>query len=210
MDGVLVDSEPLWTLAEVELARELGGEWTDEVKALVVGTRLDVSVPTILRFYGAPVGPADVAQAATFLLDRMIELYRTEPVLMPGAPELLRAVRDAGIPVALVSSSYRALVDSVLAAGVGPFELTLAGDEVTHAKPHPEPYLTAADRLGVDPVHCVVVEDSPSGVAAAEAAGAAVVAVPSVPGVLFDAGPRRLVTSSLAGVALDDLRALVA
>ena len=210
MDGVLVDSEPLWTLAEVELARELGGEWTDEIKALVVGTRLDVSVPTILRFYGAPVGPADVAQAAGFLLHRMIELYRTEPVLMPGARELLTGVRDAGIPVALVSSSYRALVDSVLAAGVGPFELTLAGDEVTHAKPHPEPYLTAASRLGVDPARCVVVEDSPSGVAAAEAAGAAVVAVPSVPGVLFDAGPRRLVASSLAGVALEDLRALVA
>ena len=210
MDGVLVDSEPLWTLAEVELARELGGEWTDEIKALVVGTRLDVSVPTILRFYGAPVGPGEVAWAAEFLLSRMIELYRTEPVLMAGAQELLREVRDAGIPVALVSSSYRALVDSVLAAGVGPFELTLAGDEVTHAKPHPEPYLTAARRLGVEPARCVVVEDSPSGVAAAEAAGAAVVAVPSVPGVFFEAGPRRLVADSLAGVALDDLRALVA
>jgi beta-phosphoglucomutase-like phosphatase (HAD superfamily) len=98
----------------------------------------------------------------------------------------------------------------VLSAGVGPFELTLAGDEVTHAKPHPEPYLTAARRLGVEPAHCVVVEDSPSGVAAAEAAGAAVVAVPSVPGVLFDAGPRRLVADSLAGIGLADLRALVA
>jgi len=210
MDGVLVDSEPLWTLAEVELARKLGGQWTDEIKALVVGTRLDVSVPTILRFYGASDGPAEVAWAADLLLHRMIELYRTEPVLMTGAQELLTEVRAAGIPVALVSSSYRALVDSVLAAGVGPFELTLAGDEVTHAKPHPEPYLTAASRLGVDPARCVVVEDSPSGVAAAEAAGAAVVAVPSVPGVLFEAGPRRLVAGSLADVALADLRALVA
>jgi HAD superfamily hydrolase (TIGR01509 family) len=209
MDGVLVDSEPLWTLAEVELARELGGTWTDEIKALVVGTRLDVSVPTILRFYGAPGGPAEVAWAGAFLLDRMTELYRTEPVLMPGAQQLLTEVRDAGIPVALVSSSYRVLVDSVLAAGVGPFELTLAGDEVTHAKPHPEPYLTAASRLGVDPVRCVVVEDSPSGVAAAEAAGAAVVAVPSVPGVLFDPGPRRLVAASLTDLALADLRGLV-
>ena len=210
MDGVLVDSEPLWTLAEVELARALGGEWTDEIKALVVGTRLDVSVPTILRFYGVPVGPAQVAWAADFLLDRMTQLYKTEPVLMAGAQELLAQLRAAGIPVALVSSSYRALVDSVLAAGVGPFDLTLAGDEVTHAKPHPEPYLTAASRLGVDPARCVVVEDSPSGVASAEAAGAAVVAVPSVPGVLFDPGPRRLVADSLAGVTLVDLQALVA
>ena len=210
MDGVLVDSEPLWTVAEVELARELGGEWTDEVKALVVGTRLDVSVPTILRFYGAADGPAEVERAAGFLLDRMVELYATEPVLMPGAAELLAEVRAAGVPVALVSSSYRALVDSVLAGGVGPFELTLAGDEVGQAKPSPEPYLTAAERLGVDPARCVVVEDSPSGVAAGEAAGAAVVAVPSVPGVLFDPAPRRLVASSLTDVRLSDLRALIA
>jgi HAD superfamily hydrolase (TIGR01509 family) len=209
MDGVLVDSEPLWTLAEVELARELGGEWTDEVKALVVGTRLDVSVPTILRFYGAPHGPDEVARTASFLLDRMVELYAGDLVLMPGAGALLAEVRAADIPVALVSSSYRALVDSVLAAGVGPFELTLAGDEVTNAKPHPEPYLTAAERLGVDPAGCVVVEDSPSGVAAGEAAGAAVVAVPSVPGVLFDPAPRRLVARSLTEVTLADLRALV-
>ena len=209
MDGVLVDSEPLWTLAEVELARELGGEWTDEVKALVVGTRLDVSVPTILRFYGAPDGRDEVARAASFLLDRMVELYAGDLVLMPGAGALLAEVRAADIPVALVSSSYRALVDSVLAAGVGPFELTLAGDEVTNAKPHPEPYLTAAERLGVDPAGCVVVEDSPSGVAAGEAAGAAVVAVPSVPGVLFDPAPRRLAARSLTEVTLADLRALV-
>ena len=207
MDGVLVDSEPLWTIAEVELARELGGEWTDEVKALVVGTRLDVSVPTILRFYGAPDGPGDVARAAAFLLDRMVELYAGEPVLMPGAGELLAEVRGAGIPVALVSSSYRALVDSVLAAGVGPFDLTLAGDEVTHAKPHPEPYLTAAERLGVDPAGCVVVEDSPSGVAAGLAAGCAVLGVPSL--APLAAAPGLVLRDTLEGLAVADLERLL-
>ena len=105
------------------------------------------------------------------------------------------AVDAAGIPQALVSSSYRPLVDSVLAHGFGPFALTLAGDEVVHGKPHPEPYLTAATRLGVDPHHCVVLEDSGAGVLSAEGAGCAAVAVPSVEGVSFVPGPRLLVRS---------------
>lgn len=209
MDGVLVDSEPLWTIAEVELAAELGGDWDDEVKALVVGTRLDVAVPAILRYFGQDTGPERVARTAGMLLGRMVELYGRTPHLMPGAGELLAALRAQGVPVALVSSSYRVLVDAVLAQGVGPFETTLAGDEVRDAKPAPEPYLTAAARLGVDPSRCVVVEDSPSGVASGTAAGCAVVAVPSVPGVVFDAAPRRLVARSLAEVTVSDLRTLV-
>jgi HAD superfamily hydrolase (TIGR01509 family) len=209
MDGLLVDSEPLWTIAEIELAAELGGTWDDEVKAAVVGTRLDVAVPTILRWFGAPAGPAEVAQTSAWLLDRMVTLFKGTSALMPGAGELLAALAADGVRLALVSSSYRVLVDAVLAQGVGPFELSLAGDEVVHGKPHPEPYLTAAARLGVDPSRCVVLEDSPSGVAAGEAAGCAVVAVPSLPGVTFTPSPRRLVVPSLAGVRPDDLRALL-
>ena len=139
----------------------------------------------------------------------MVELYASTQILMPGAGELLASLRAAGVPVALVSSSFRGLVDAVLDQGVGPFELTLAGDEVCDAKPHPEPYLTAARRLGVPAARCVVIEDSPSGVAAAEAAGCAVLAVPSVPGVVFDPAPRRRVVRSLTGVTVADLRALV-
>jgi len=209
MDGVLVDSEPLWTVAEVELSKQYGREWTDDVKALVVGTRLDVAVPAILRHFGQDTGPEEVSRASTLLLARMVELYASTQILMPGAGELLASLRAAGVPVALVSSSFRVLVDAVLAQGVGPFELTLAGDEVTDAKPHPEPYLTAARRLGVPAARCVVIEDSPSGVAAAEAAGCAVLAVPSVPGVVFDPAPRRRVVRSLTGVTVADLRALV-
>ena len=209
MDGLLVDSEPLWTVAEIELAAVLGGTWTDELKALVVGTRLDVAVPVILRFFGVPDTPGQVAETSAWLLDRMVTLFGTRLELMAGASTLLSAVRDAGVPMALVSSSYRVLVDAVLAQGVGPFALTLAGDEVVHGKPHPEPYLSAAQRLGVDPARCVVLEDSPSGVTAGEAAGCAVVAVPSVHGVHFPPQPRRLVVPSLIGVTPADLRALV-
>jgi HAD superfamily hydrolase (TIGR01509 family) len=209
MDGVLVDSEPLWTVAEIELAALLGGTWSDEIKALVVGTRLDVAVPAILRFFGAKDTPAQVAETSAWLLDRMVELFAGQLATMPGAAELLAAVHSSGVPMALVSSSFRVLVDAVLVQGIGPFALTLAGDEVGRAKPDPEPYLTAAQRLGVDPSRCVVIEDSPSGVAAGEAASCAVVAVPSVAGVGFAAAPRRLVVPSLVGVSLGDLRALV-
>lgn len=209
MDGLLVDSEPLWTVAEIELATQLGGTWDDGIKASVIGTRLDVAVPTILRYFGAPDGPAQVAETSAWLLDRMVQLFASSSALLPGAGNLLAELAAAGVPTALVSSSYRILVDAVLAQGHGPFALTVAGDEVTHGKPHPEPYLLAAERLGVDPARCVVLEDSPSGVAAGEAAGCAVVAVPSLPEVHFAAAPRRLVVPSLAQVGVDDLRALV-
>lgn len=209
MDGLLVDSEPLWTVAEVELAATLGGSWDDGIKAAVVGTRLDVAVPAILRHFGVPAGPGEVAEASAWLLDRMVQLFGSTSALMPGAGPLLASLAAADVPMALVSSSYRVLVDAVLAQGVGPFACTVAGDEVVHGKPHPEPYLSAAARLGVDPIRCVVLEDSPAGVAAGEAAGCAVVAVPGVHGVRFDAAPRRLVVPSLTRVSPGDLHALV-
>jgi len=208
MDGLLVDSEPVWTVAEGELAVRLGGSFTPELKAAIVGTRLEVAVPTFLAWYDAPHGPAEVAATSAWLLRRMAELFADELIVLPGVVELLAALRDAGVPVALVSSSYRVLVDAVLRQGIGPFEVSVAGDEVVHGKPHPEPYLTACTRLRVDPREAVVLEDSPAGVASGEAAGCAVVAVPSVAGVHFDPGPRRLVRLSLAGLTLADLHAL--
>lgn len=210
MDGLMLDSEPLWTVAESELAVSLGGTWTAEVKALVVGTRLDVAVPAILGHFGVDPNPEQVAQTSARLLHRMVELFGSALPLLPGVAPLLKQIEADGVPMALVSSSYRVLVDAALATGLGPFAVTVAGDEVVHGKPDPEPYLTAALRLGVDPARCVVLEDSPSGIASGEAAGCAVVAVPNVAGVVIEAGTNRLVTPSLIGVGLDDLRGLVA
>jgi HAD superfamily hydrolase (TIGR01509 family) len=209
MDGLLVDSEPLWTVAEVALAEELGGTWSDQLKAAIAGTRLDVAVPAILEHYGCETDPTTVGWASQWLLDRMVTAYQENPPLLPGVPELLRAIDDAGIPQALVSSSFRVLVDAVLTHGYGPFALSLCGDEVGHGKPHPEPYLTAAARLGVDPAACVVLEDSAAGVLSGEAAGCAVVAVPSVPGVSVLETARTSVRRSLAEVDLELLRGLV-
>lgn len=208
MDGLLVDSEPLWTVAQHELAARFGGVFTPAMKAAIVGTRLDVSAPLLLELLGRPVTDGAVAETGEWLLARMVQLFARPLPLQPGAAALLAAVDEAGIPQALVSSSYRVLVDAVLAHGVGPFATTLAGDEVVRAKPDPEPYLTAAARLEVDPARCAVLEDSPAGIAAGEAAGCAVVAVPSLAAVVVAPGARRLVVDRLTDVLLADLQAL--
>jgi HAD superfamily hydrolase (TIGR01509 family) len=199
MDGLLIDSEPLWTVAEVELAKSLGGEWGDDIKTAVIGTRLDVAVPRILKWYGVDAGPDHVATAMQFLLDRMVELFHDALPVMPGALEAVDGVRALGVPTALVSSSYRVLVEAALdTLGRDRFDATLAGDEVTHGKPSPEPYLTVCETLGVAPHRCVIVEDAMSGIESGEAAGATVVAVPWIAPI--EALTTRPVLASLDGM----------
>src|SRR4029079_19504385 len=116
----------------------------------------------------------------------MEALLRSEPVhWRPGAKDLLLALEDAAVACALVSASWRNLVDAVSDAvlhevGHGAFVTSVAGDEVERTKPFPDPYLLAADRIGVAPAHCVVLEDSHTGTRAGVASGALVVAVPSL------------------------------
>jgi HAD superfamily hydrolase (TIGR01509 family) len=199
MDGLLVDSEPLWTVAEIELARSLGGEWGDDIKTAIIGTRLDVAIPEILEWYDVPRGPDEIAAAMEFLLTRMVELFHDRLPLMPGALDLLDGVRALGVPTALVSSSYRVLVEAALdSLGRHRFDVTLAGDEVRNGKPSPEPYLTACSLLGIDVTRAVILEDAMSGVRSGEAAGATVVAVPWVAPI--EATPRRPVRSSLTDI----------
>ena len=209
MDGLLLDSEPSWTVAQVELAAQLGGQWTDELKARVVGTRLEVSVPVVLAGLGHEPAPELVSRTVSSLLARMVELFEAGVTPLPGAVELARRLQAAGVPVALVSSSYRVLVDAALAQLDLRFDVTLAGDEVGLAKPHPEPYLRACAALGVAPERAVVLEDSPTGITSGEAAGCAVLAVPSVAGVVVAPAPRRRVVGSLLEVDVTDLERLV-
>jgi len=210
MDGLLVDTEPIWTVAEEELAQRLGGSWDLDLKARIVGTRLEVAVPTILEWYGLAPTVQAVSDASNWLLVRMVELFEGEVRVLPGVTRLLDELAREQVPVALVSSSYRPLVDAVLRRGLATFGVTVAGDEVRQGKPHPEPYLTACRLLGADPRHCVVIEDSHAGIASGEAAGCSVVAVPSVPGVVVEPAARRLVTQSLETVDVTMLRELVA
>ena len=201
MDGLLVDSEPVWSVAEAELAAHHGGRWDDELKTMIIGTSITDAVPVMLRYFGLNPSQADVDEAVDWLLDRMVTLFATDLPLRPGALELVDALRTAGVPTALVSSSYRVLVDAALRV-IGPerFDFTLAGDEVSRTKPHPEPYLAAAAALGVSPLDCVVFEDSPSGIASGEAAGCLAIGVTGHAPLV--ATPDRPVFASLADVDL--------
>jgi HAD superfamily hydrolase (TIGR01509 family) len=205
MDGLLVDSERLWYETEAEVMAGLGARWGPEHQESLVGGSIDRTVAYMLALTGPVETPGEVSRR---LLDGMAERLRANVPMMPGAKELLDEVREAGVPSALVSSTHRNLMEYAL-DGIGRDRLTttVAGDEVAHTKPHPEPYLTAARLLDADPRQCVALEDSPNGTASATAAGCHVVAVPSV--VPIADAPGRTVVTSLLDVDLARLRSLV-
>jgi HAD superfamily hydrolase (TIGR01509 family) len=206
MDGTLVDSEPIWARVQIELLTSLGGTWTIDDCIALVGSALPDAVRTWLA--ALPEGVISAEELADRMYSEVIAAVKEEVVFRPGALELLQALRAEHVPCALVSASYQVMIDAVL-SHLGPdvFDVVVAGDEVTNGKPHPEPYLTAARHLGVDPADCVVLEDSPGGVAAGTASGAFVVATPQW--VTIAPAPRRLVVESLSGLTPDSLRALL-
>ncbi|WP_091462491.1 HAD family hydrolase [Micromonospora inyonensis] len=206
MDGTLVDSEKLWNVALYELAVEYGGTLSEAARLAIVGTSMDVSMEILHADLAQPW--RDPRASAAWIDNRIVELFRTGLRWRPGASDLLRAVRDAGLPTALVTSSGRRLVEIALdTLGRDSFDVVVCGDEVEATKPHPEPYLTAARLLGVPIDRCVAIEDSPAGVASALAAGAVVLAVPvEVPVEVVDGVHLR---ESLDGVDLAVLAALL-
>ncbi|MEU6402730.1 HAD family phosphatase [Streptomyces sp. NPDC046985] len=206
MDGTLVDTEGFWWDVEVEVFAALGHTLEESWKHVVVGGPMTRSAGFLIEATGAAVTLAEI----TLLLNQGFEsrIDRTLP-LMPGAARLLSELSAHEIPTALVSASHRRIIDRVLAS-LGPqhFTFSVAGDEVARTKPHPDPYLLAASRLGADPARCAVIEDTATGVAAAEAAGCRVVAVPSVAPIA--PAPGRTVVASLEEVDLPFLNGLVA
>jgi HAD superfamily hydrolase (TIGR01509 family) len=183
MDGLLVETEDLWYDAELEVIGHLGGDWGRHHQETLVGGPLEKAVDLLVAQSG---GDHDHDEVMALLLVTMERQLRTRPVhWRPGAQQLLGALEDAGVPCALVSASWRSLVDAVHDAvlhevGHDLFATTVAGDEVERTKPFPDPYLLAAARIGVRPEHCVVLEDSHTGSRAGLASGAYVVAVPSL------------------------------
>ncbi|MET8367598.1 HAD family phosphatase [Micromonospora sp. NPDC049580] len=207
MDGTLVDSEKLWDVALQELAREYGGDLSADARRSIIGTAMAESMRILHDDLGQPERDPEIS--AAWINARILELFRGGLPWRPGAFELLHAVRAAGIPTALVTSSPRALVEIALdTLGRDTFDVVVAGDEVVAAKPHPEPYLTAARLLGVPIERCVAIEDSPTGVASALASGAAVLAVPAEVPLPARTGVHQV--ESLTGVDLEVLAALLA
>jgi HAD superfamily hydrolase (TIGR01509 family) len=204
MDGTLVDSEKLWGLALDDLATHYGGVLSAEARQAMVGTNMADS----MRLFHDDLGlDGDLAESQLELEERVKKLLRLGVPWQVGAQELLHEIHAAGVPTALVTATHRHVVEVMLPTlGAEHFDVVVCGDEVAHAKPHPEPYLQAARLLGVDPRRCVAIEDSPTGAAAAEAAGCVVLAVPSE--VPVPAGVRRTIRPTLSGVDLAYLRAL--
>ena len=174
MDGTLVDTEPFWFAAEGDLVRAHGGTWSQEQAETLVGSAL-TTTGRVLREAGVTMTETDVVER---LLDAVAAAVRHEVPWCPGARELLQQLREAGVPCALVTSSYARLAEPVVAAlPAGTFDAVVTGDQVARGKPHPEPYLAAADSLGVRVEDCVAIEDSDTGARSAEAAGARVLVV---------------------------------
>jgi HAD superfamily hydrolase (TIGR01509 family) len=205
MDGTLLDSEKIWDVALDDLASWLGGELSTTARHRMVGSSLARSVAILHSDLGIE---ADPESSGAFLTERTAELFRTNLVWKPGARELLDAVYEARMPAALVTSTHRRLTEIALdTMGRQYFAGVVCGDEVRRPKPNPDPYLRAAELLSVEPGRSVAIEDSPLGIAAAEAAGCVVLAVPSE--VPVDPAPTRTIRPSLEGLSVGDLDALV-
>lgn len=205
LDGLLLDSEPLWYEVESAAVERLGGTWSPEHQAACVGGTMDKSCAYILNLTGAEVDPEELADE---LWAGMVERITATLPLHDGAVELLDEIAQRGVPIGLVTSSYRRMVDPVLAGlGADRFAVTITGEDVRHGKPDPEPYALACRRLAVRPERTVVLEDAPNGVISAEAAGCRVVAVPSVAPI--ESTPTRPVVESLADVDPEWLLRLV-
>ena len=201
MDGTLVDTEPYWMECEFELVEANGGTWNLDHAHAIVGSDLMESARYIREHGGVDLAPEEIVNE---LMDGVIARVRRKGPWRPGARELLAELRLDDIPCALVTMSWRRLVDAVVGQlPRGSFAATIVGDEVHRGKPHPEPYLAAARALSVSPRNCVALEDSPTGVRSATAAGCHVIAIPHIVDVPHGRGHRQV--KSLTDLSVDNL-----
>jgi HAD superfamily hydrolase (TIGR01509 family) len=205
MDGTLVDSEKLWDISLAALYEELGGRLSHEVRASLVGGSAEDTIRTIYDDLGMELDPQAMAESDRWLHAYTGELFDAGLPWCDGAQELLEALAAEGTPMALVTNTQRALTDRALnSIGRQYFSVTVCGDEVPQGKPAPDAYLRAATLLDVPADHCLAIEDSVTGTAAAESAGCPVLVVPN--DIAVPTGPRRRHVNSLADVDVAELR----
>jgi HAD superfamily hydrolase (TIGR01509 family) len=204
MDGLSVDSEPLWFEAERRVAQSLGATWDDTDHHFCVGG----PVEKMARYLAAKAGQEETwSHVADDVINHVVDLIDESLVMKPGILSLLNECQSKSLRIGLVSGSPRIIVDRIVAQiGRSRYDVVVSSDDVTHSKPAPEPYLAAARSLGVDITECVVLEDSATGVSSAEAAGAFVIMVPEVGE--FESNSRRLVLETLEGMSLEKIRGL--
>lgn len=177
LDGVLVDSEGVWDAARSSVVEEAGGRWREGATRAMMG----MSAPEWSRYLHEELGvPLEPAEISARVVVRVLERYRRDLPLLPGAVAAVRRLA-ARWPLGLASSANREVIDAVLRAAsiTDCFAATVSGDEVARGKPAPDVYLAAAKELGVRAADAAGVEDSTNGLRAAAAAGMFVVAVPN-------------------------------
>jgi HAD superfamily hydrolase (TIGR01509 family) len=192
-DGLLLDTEPAWTVAEATIFAENGFYFGAEQKRLVIGQSISAGCAAMAEYFGRPGTGADLVERFLLLVEAQL-LLGVSP--LPGVVELLDAMGDR-VPIAVASNSPRRFLDVSL-AGSGlarRFIVTVCAEDVEHPKPHPDIYLEAFARLGADPARGIAPEDSATGIASARASGAFVLTVPSLPCADLDGD---YITSSLA------------
>lgn len=178
LDGLLIDSEPLWREAEIEVFAELGVTLSEEDCRRTQGLRIDRVVAHWQRH--RPWQGPRIGTVSARIVERMLWLIENRGQPMPGVDHALSLLETAGLRLALASSSEDRLIHAALARLqlAERFEVVYSAEHEPHGKPHPAVYLTTAERLAVDPQACVALEDSVAGVIAAKAAGMACIAVP--------------------------------
>lgn len=204
MDGTLVDSEPLWLEAELAMLERYGLTMSDATHDMLIGTGLWDGAE-LFRALGVPLSADEIVNEWVASVSR--DLASKPLQWRPGAVELLGSLREAGIPCALVTMSVRSLADAVVAKlPQNTFQAIVAGDEVTHEKPHPEPFLLGAEALGVDIHRCMAFEDSPTGLRSAHASGAVAVGIPNL--LPLEGLPSHAVLESLAELNADAMKSM--
>lgn len=204
MDGTLVDSEEYWLSSEQSLAYEHSGTWSEQDGLDLIGMSLYDSTKIMKVKIGIDLEPEQIIERLT---DSVSAKLAVAIPWRPGAQELLRELRSKGIKTALVTMSMRRMAQQVAdQIPFHAFDVVVAGDDVTHGKPHPEPYLKACQLLGVSPEDCVAFEDSVTGLMSAEAAGTKAVGVTNI--VPLPAAEGRIIWPTLDGVRVKDLKKL--
>jgi HAD superfamily hydrolase (TIGR01509 family) len=212
MDGTLVETEELWGEAMAALATQLGGVFSAEARRRTVGTSMRTAMQILHTDLDVVRTEGELQTDAAWVEEETARLMGERGMpWMPGARELLVAVREAGLATALVTTTPRRIANLVLTRiaddlGGTPFDVTVCGDEVPARKPDPAPYLQAMAALGVVPGASVVIEDSLVGVTAGVAAGVTVLGVPSLQP--LEPMPGLTLRPSLAGLVVADLHAL--
>jgi HAD superfamily hydrolase (TIGR01509 family) len=209
MDGTLVDSEKLWDVAIQRLYERFGAVLTPEVRQSTVGGSAEGVMRIVYTDLGMDLDPDHMAATADWLHEITGDLFEAGLPWCAGARDLLEAVMAAGVPMALVTNTRRALTERALdSIGRQYFTVSVCGDEVPRGKPAPDPYRRAAELLGMAPAECLAIEDSVTGAASAEAAGCPVLVVPN--DIEVPPTPRRRHIGSLTRVGVADLRRIFA